>query len=148
MVDSAFHLGALQQLFLFINRMVRISLEHGLGDASGVAFALYGFSLSSKNGDRRENYRYGKLALLVQERTAAKEWECRVLVFVYVLLNHWQEPLRKSLKPLLTARKSSLCNDISVKAFLTTCAPCLRIQTLLGWNVVTSTMHFRQRGHS
>ena len=103
--DAAFHLGEIQFLFLLINRMVRISLQHGLGDASGVAFALYGFSLTSKNGDRRENYRYGKLALLIQERTKAKEWDCRVLVYVYVLLNHWQEPLQKSLEPLLSARK-------------------------------------------
>lgn len=95
-------------LFLLVNRMVRISLQYGLGDASGIGFALYGFALNSKNGDRRENYRYGKLALLVQERTKAKAWDCRVLVFVYVLLNHWQEPLQKSLEPLLAARKCQL----------------------------------------
>ncbi|CAB9511807.1 Protein tyrosine kinase [Seminavis robusta] len=108
LVDSAFHLGEMMQLFLIINRMIRISLEYGLGDVSGVAFALYGFSLNSPNGDRMENYRYGKLALLLQERLAAKEWECRVLVFVYVLLNHWVEPLQKSLNPLLAAHSAGM----------------------------------------
>ena len=43
MVDPAFHTGQMSQLFLIINRMVRISIHFGLGRSSGVAFALYGF---------------------------------------------------------------------------------------------------------
>ena len=103
MIDPAFHTGEMQKLHLIINRMVRISIVHGLGDTTGVAFALYGFSLESKDGDRRENFQYGKLAVLLQEKLKASEYDCRVLVYVYVLLNHWQEPLQKSLEPLLSA---------------------------------------------
>lgn len=103
MIDPAFHTGQMQKLYLVINRMVRISVTYGLGDTAGVTFALYGFSLKSEKGDRRENYRYGKLALLLQEKTKASKYDCRVLVYVYVLLNHWQEPLQKSLDPLLAA---------------------------------------------
>jgi predicted ATPase len=103
MVDPSFHTGQISKLFLIINRMVRISIASGLGRSSGVAFALYGFSLSSDDGNRKENYRYGKLAEILQEKLMAREFDCRVLTFVYLLLNHWQEPLQKSLSPLLSA---------------------------------------------
>ena len=83
--------------------MVRISLQEGLGEVSGIVFALYGMSLNSSKGDRRDSFRFGRLALTLQEQVGAKQWQCRVLVYVYVLLNHWQEPLQKSLDPLLTA---------------------------------------------
>mmetsp|Transcript_14734 Transcript_14734/g.36035 ORF Transcript_14734/g.36035 Transcript_14734/m.36035 type:complete len:1322 (+) Transcript_14734:643-4608(+) len=108
MIDPAFHTGRLSCLFLIINRMVRISLIHGLGRPSGVAFALWGFSLSSKDGNRRENYEYGRLSVTLQERLKAPEYDCRVLTYVYVLLNHWQEPLGKSLAPLLTAHNAGM----------------------------------------
>ena len=103
MADPAFHTGQMSQLFLIINRMIRISVHFGLGRSSGVAFALYGFGLSSPDGNREENFRYGKLALLMQEKLGASEYDCRVLTFVYVLLNHWREPLQRSLAPLLSA---------------------------------------------
>lgn len=103
MTDSAFNLGAIFQLYLIVNRMVRISLQDGLGDVSGIVFALYGMSLNSSNGDRRESFRFGQLALVLQEQIGGKQWLCRVLVYAYVLLNHWKAPLQKSLDPLLTA---------------------------------------------
>ena len=102
-IDPAFHTGQMSKLFLIINRMVRIITNFGLGETSGVAFALYGFSLSSDDGNRRENYEYGKLAVLLQEKLKTREFDCRVLTYVYVLLNHWQEPLHKSLQPLQAA---------------------------------------------
>lgn len=125
MVDPTFHTGEMLQLFQIINRMVRISVTYGLGDTTGVAFALYGFSLKSADGNRRENYRYGRLALMLQEHLGTREWDCRVLVYVYVLLNHWQEPLRKSLDPLLAAHSVGMeTGDVdyafqSAGAFLT-----------------------------
>jgi predicted ATPase len=103
MTDAAFHLGKVHQLYLIINRMVRISLQDGLGDVSGVVFALYGMSLHPSDGDRRESFRFGQLALKLQEQVGAKQWLCRVMVYVYVLLNHWQAPLQNSCDPLLTA---------------------------------------------
>jgi predicted ATPase len=108
MIDPAFHTGQLSRLYLIINRMVRISLLNGLGRPSGVAFALYGFSLNSKDGNRRKSYEYGRLALTLQERLQAPEYDCRVLTYVYVLLNHWQEPLGKSLTPLLIAHHAGM----------------------------------------
>jgi predicted ATPase len=108
MVDPSFHTGQMSKLFLIINRMVRISIVSGLGRSSGVAFALYGFSLSSDDGNRKENYRYGKLAVILQEKLMAREYDCRVLTYVYVLLNHWQEPLQKSLTPLLSAHSAGM----------------------------------------
>ena len=83
--------------------MVRITLQEGLGEISGIVFALYGMSLNSAKGDRRESFRFGRLALVLQEQVGAKQWLCRVMVYVYVLLNHWQAPLQNSLDPLLTA---------------------------------------------
>ena len=125
MVDPTFHTGQMLQLFQIINRMVRISIVFGLGDTTGVAFALYGFSLKTADGSRRQNYRYGRLALMLQEQLNTREWDCRVLVYVYVLLNHWQEPLQKSLNPLLAAHSVGMeTGDIdyafqSAGAFLT-----------------------------
>lgn len=110
MVDPSFHTGQMSKLFLIVNRMVRISIVSGLGRSSGVAFALYGSSLSSDDGNRKQNYRYGKLAVILQEKLVAPEYDCRVLTYVYVLLNHWQEPLQKSLAPLLSARSAGMEN--------------------------------------
>jgi predicted ATPase len=68
-----------------------------------VAFAVYGSSLISNDGNRKENYRYGKLVVILQEKLMAREYDCRVMLYVYVLLDHWQEPLQKSVTPLLSA---------------------------------------------
>lgn len=71
MVDPSFHTGQMSKLYLVINRMVRISINSGLGRSSGVAFALYGFSLSSDDGNRKENYRSYKRNCRRQNLTAA-----------------------------------------------------------------------------
>eukprot|EP00540_Astrosyne_radiata_P003660 CAMPEP_0116845946 /NCGR_PEP_ID=MMETSP0418-20121206/13566_1 /TAXON_ID=1158023 /ORGANISM="Astrosyne radiata, Strain 13vi08-1A" /LENGTH=484 /DNA_ID=CAMNT_0004477147 /DNA_START=135 /DNA_END=1589 /DNA_ORIENTATION=- len=96
---------------LLVNLMMKLTLKHGICKISGIAFALYGMSMP--DGDIREGYRFGKLALELQKRIDAREWDPRVFTFVYTLCHHWQQPLHLSLDPLLTAHRSGMtCGDI------------------------------------
>ena len=80
--------------------MVHLSLEYGNCSLAAYAYGLYGLLLCGVLGDIEAGYKFGKLALRVLEKFAAKEIKCRVLNNFYSFIIHWKEAASKSLEPL------------------------------------------------
>ncbi|SHG48132.1 AAA family ATPase [Bradyrhizobium erythrophlei] len=79
---------------LVICRMANLSMEHGNGDGSCVAYVGLGTILGPQFGDYRAGFRFGKLGLDLVERRGLRRFEARV----YLIFGHrvipWTQPIR------------------------------------------------------
>ena len=92
-----FQKGAYLPLMLL--RFMQLSLQGGLSEYSGFAYANYAQILAS-SGEIEEGYRFANLALKLLDST--KEFlKPSVLYLVHSSLYHWKNPLRASLNDIL-----------------------------------------------
>ncbi|MBD2241602.1 AAA family ATPase, partial [Aulosira sp. FACHB-113] len=93
---------------LVILKEVALSVKYGNTSASAVAYSGYGLMLSGQIQTIPTGYEFGQLALQVLSKFRDREYEAFILVVVYHLISHWQEPLTATLKPLIKTYTSGL----------------------------------------
>lgn len=81
-------------------RMIDSTLKHGLTEISAFAFSGYGIIMTGVLKSMRKGHRYGQLGLLLLDKLNSKEWITQIVDPVYALINHWNEHVDLSLKPL------------------------------------------------
>lgn len=102
---------------LLILKMVNLSIQYGNASVSATAYATYGIILCGVVLDIDSGYRFGKLALSLLERLNAKERKAQVLQVINGFINHWKEPVRGTLQPLVAAYQAALeTGDIEMAA--------------------------------
>eukprot|EP00957_Ditylum_brightwellii_P211361 15366088-Ditylum_brightwellii.AAC.1 len=80
-----------------LNRMLELTLSHGVCKESCSAFATISFMLCGLHGDQTGSSRAGELALLLLDISHAKEYESNVRNFVSTTQS-WTDPLRLTIK--------------------------------------------------
>jgi predicted ATPase len=93
---------------MFANRMVWLTLKHGLTKLGAAAVGPYGLKICSKNA--KQGYRFGQLALCMVAKTRAKEMHAKVYSWMYGSIHHWTQPIRDSLEPLRLAQQIGMQN--------------------------------------
>jgi len=97
-----------QELLPFIStKAIRLSLKYGNTASAGqVAYPLYSLLLcAAPGGNIQKGYRYGQLALNLQQRFSPEGVSPSTIYVVTIMTIHWRDHLRETLKPLLTALK-------------------------------------------
>lgn len=86
-------------------RLVHLTLLHGLSSASSVAFGFYRAVLA-RSGRQTRGCRFFRLAFRILEKYPSDRWLCRCLIMSHA--TNVVEPLRDTLKPLMTAHRLGL----------------------------------------
>jgi len=87
---------------LLVSKLIQMTLEHGLSEASTFAFAMYGTMLvHGTMKDLEGGYRYGNLAIKLLNVLGASRFKARVFTMVFGLVNIWRDPFQASLDSLL-----------------------------------------------
>ena len=95
-----FHLGYTKAVDLLRIRSVYLTVKYGSSTASALAFAYYGSSLISQC-DFEGGYRFGKLAMQLQQKASSKELTARTTLVSNFLILHWKDPLSQTLERLM-----------------------------------------------
>ncbi len=85
---------------LIICQQINLFLRYGNTSLSAVAYVFYGLLLCSMADDIDNGYSFGQLSLKILERFPAPELSANIITVLYATIQHWKEPLRKSLEPL------------------------------------------------
>ncbi|MDI1451023.1 AAA family ATPase [Polyangium sp. 6x1] len=88
-------------------KQVEISLRYGNSDGSAYGYVLYGFILSGGMDRYEEGYRYGRLALALQEKFGSAELTAKVNMVFGVFL-HFTRPVREAIAYYKRAYESDL----------------------------------------
>lgn len=83
-------------------KAMRLTLERGLSPSSPMAFVIFGIA-ELTIGNHEEAYRFGKLALRLQESIASKSSVCATFGWAMTLLTYRREPLAELKGQLLGA---------------------------------------------
>ena len=83
-------------LALIIGRMANLSLEHGNGDGSCLAYTYLGMILESRFGDYRAGFQFGKLGVDLVERGGLDRFNARVYLNFGDAINPWSRYVRTS----------------------------------------------------
>lgn len=114
------HLGCHSAVDFLRLRSIRLTIKHGVCEASALAFAYYGSHLISSEVNLLEGYRFGKLALQLLKRLDAREVKARTILLAYFMIMHWKDPLQDTLDPLMNGYQVGMLNGDIEMAF--TCA--------------------------
>ncbi|MGK7928766.1 MAG: AAA family ATPase, partial [Spirulina sp.] len=88
--------------------MVNLSLEFGMCPNSAFGFAWYATWLCESEGDIDSGYRFGKLAMNLVDRFAARALRSSVCVLFATHVGHWQEHVRQCLPVHIQGLQSGL----------------------------------------
>ena len=89
-------------------RLMRLTVEHGLNEWSPCGIAIYAMSLTAA-GKYAEGHEMGLSAVAVSEKLGRRPNEARHLLYLDLLVMHWQRPLTIGLSAF------PMCYDISVQ---------------------------------
>ncbi|MFO0756796.1 MAG: AAA family ATPase [Byssovorax sp.] len=105
--SPAYLVNPLLSLHIY-TEMFNLCLRHGLSEFAPFAFAVYGLIQSAVLTDLDTGYAYGKAALALSQRFSTPRVTARANVQVGLFIQHWKEPLRRSLPLFATAMTSGL----------------------------------------
>jgi PAS domain S-box-containing protein len=94
-------------VLLIVFRIVNLTLQHGNAPESDYGFAGFGFVLSAL-GLLNGGYRFGQLALSLEEKPEAKKSRAGALMLVQSFITHVKHHLRETLQPYLNSYQMSL----------------------------------------
>lgn len=98
-IPSSF-IAAPTLLPLIIFKQINLFLTHGNTSLSAVTYVFYGLILCSMADDIDNGYSFGQLSLKILEHFQAQELYANVVTVLHATIQHWKEPLHKSLEPL------------------------------------------------
>jgi PAS domain S-box-containing protein len=90
-------------LALIIARMVNISIEHGNGNGSPLAYVFLGMILESRFANYDAGFRFGKTGVDLVERSGLDRFRSYAYLNFGNAINPWSRPVRSSLALLLAA---------------------------------------------
>ena len=93
---------------LIVFKMVNLSLQYGNSPLSAFGYVTYGMLLCGVLSDIDSGYQFGKLAVNLVEKFAAKELKAKIDFHFNCLIKHWKEHIKKTTQPLLEAFKAGL----------------------------------------
>ena len=102
-ISGACYLAVPELYALVVLEEVNLSLRYGNAFNSAHGYANYGLILCGEVGDITSGVKFGQLALDLLEKFKAKELAAKISFLVNGFIKHWQEPLKKTLKPLQSA---------------------------------------------
>ena len=98
---------------LIMAKQVELTLKHGLGPSSALAFAGYGGVLCGRYNAIVQGYRLGKAALAIDERLPSRLTHHKTLSLFNSYIRHWKEPLSNTLESLQKGYHLALdCGDV------------------------------------
>lgn len=109
-------------LCLVICRMANLSLEHGISDASCIAFVWLGALLGPRFGSYRMGFRFGKLGFDLLERSGQLRFKARVYLGFGHRISHWSRHLREGHELLRRGFDAAQqTGDLTYAAYTCTC---------------------------
>ncbi|WP_257459359.1 AAA family ATPase [Archangium lipolyticum] len=97
-------------LFALINtRALNLSLKHGNSSWSPTVYSSHG-SMLAIQGRHEAAYAFGNMAMAMARRMGDPRQECRVLLALTLLINHWRVPLRTNIPLLRRALATGLAS--------------------------------------
>ena len=93
---------------LVVFKQIGLSVTQGNTADSPFAYALFGISLCGVVGDIDGGYRFGEIALELQERFDSKKYRAKTLMAVYHFIKPWKVPLGSTLASLRDAHDQAL----------------------------------------
>ena len=103
---------------LVVSRMAVLSLEHGNGDGSCLAYAWLGGVLGTYFGEYQAGFRFGRLGLDLVEKRGLDRFRARVYLVFAVHVAHWTQPLQTSRAFLRRAFETAQdAGDLSYAAY-------------------------------
>lgn len=87
---------------------VNLCLCNGNSAMAAVGYVFYGCVLSIQLGDIEAGYRFGKLSVQLLQKFDARVFECAVHTEFNLLLRHWKEPIRVTIKPVFQSMQTGL----------------------------------------
>ncbi|MEH2233315.1 MAG: AAA family ATPase [Nostoc sp.] len=97
---------------------VNLSMQYGNAAASAFGYAWYGLIECGILGNIETGYKFGQLALQVLEKFHSKEFKARTFFIVQTFINHWHQPLKDTIAPLIEAYQVGLeTGDIEYAAW-------------------------------
>ncbi|MCG6911700.1 MAG: sigma 54-interacting transcriptional regulator [Deltaproteobacteria bacterium] len=97
-VVSAVFIGVPSLFPHLICKQVRLSYIYGNTAASAFAYAAMGAILCRLFNDIEKGYRFGKLAVSLIRQLDAEEAKAKVLHAISGYINHWKEPIEKTME--------------------------------------------------
>jgi predicted ATPase/signal transduction histidine kinase/tRNA A-37 threonylcarbamoyl transferase component Bud32 len=86
---------------LFALEQINLSIKYGNSILSAYAYVVYGLILCGVLEDIESGYKFGKLALGLLDKFNAKEVNARNSLTFNIVIRHYKEHIRETLKPLL-----------------------------------------------
>ena len=99
-VGTAFYSSAPEILPIIVSEQIRLFAKYGNTQASSATYAAYGMILCGLLNDLDNGYKYGLLAMQLQNKFKSKEYLSKTLFRVGSFILHWKEHVRNTL-PLL-----------------------------------------------
>lgn len=126
---------------LIIFKQVQLSVRHGNSPYSAVAYAAYGFALSSIMGKLDQGFQFGELAIRLASNGHAVEVESKVRAMFYGFLSYWKNDIKDAIpalkKTYVLGRETG---DLLYASFAATFHSCLLFFTGEKLSVVHKTM--------
>ena len=105
---------------LILCRMATLSINHGVSDASPLAFAYLGMIIGPYFNDYTLAFRFGKLGLQLSEVRGLKRYRARVLMTFAYHVSPWTRDIREERSLLLAAGDEARARgDINYAGFTT-----------------------------
>jgi predicted ATPase/two-component sensor histidine kinase len=105
---------------LILCRMATLSINHGVSDASALAFAYLGMIIGPYFDDYALAFRFGKLGLELSEVRGLKRYRARILMTFAYHVSPWTRPIREERSLLLAAGDEARARgDINYAGFTT-----------------------------
>ncbi len=99
-------------------KQINLSLQYGNSPLSAFTYVVYGLMLCSPLDNIEVGYQFGKLATNLLSRFNLKEIKAKVIQTFNAHVRHWKEPIRETLKPLLSAYSAALeTGDLEFAAY-------------------------------
>ena len=100
---------------LMVVRIANLSLEHGNGDASAIAYVWLGVYAGSRFGDYASGFRFGRLAIDLVEKHGLTGFKTQTYMGFAQWILPWSRPLRESVE--LLRRAFALAQEVGDLAF-------------------------------
>lgn len=113
LTPAAYHIDA--KLVMVISlKMTNLSLRYGNSDVTAYGYLLFGVLLNDAFGRAQEGYRFGRMALKLNERYDNREIKTRMNMVFATFLSSWVKHIDEAIEYLQLAYKGGMeCGDLN-----------------------------------
>lgn len=107
-IAASAYIAAPRLLPIIIHRLIEQALQNGNTPASALGYVAYGLLLCGKLNQIETGYRFGQLALQLQDKLPFRQLKTKILLVFGGHIAVWKDPLETHLPILLTAYESGV----------------------------------------